>query len=164
MIKLVPILAISLLSLPAHAVQKDITVVADIDPTLEMLQPDGSALPSTVRMNYVPGMGLLQHEFETKIFTNNITKNLNIRLAHSPVLGVRSNPAATPIPLKVTYHGNELTTAATELEASDLFTGTGAVPGGSIDMKFTIDQKTRGAITAAGHYEGVVSVVVTQAS
>ncbi len=36
------------------AVQKDITVTA-IDSTLELLQADGSSLPSTMKLDWAPG-------------------------------------------------------------------------------------------------------------
>ena len=45
-------------SFNAFAVQKDITVVADVDENIEMLQADGSALPQSLRMNHLPGYGL----------------------------------------------------------------------------------------------------------
>lgn len=53
-----PVALAALFSLSAMAVQKDITITADIDPTVELLQADGTALPSSLKMTYIPGVGL----------------------------------------------------------------------------------------------------------
>lgn len=45
-------------SFSVSAVQKDITVTANIDSTLELLQADGSSLPSTMKLDFMPGKGL----------------------------------------------------------------------------------------------------------
>lgn len=42
-------------SFSVSAVQKDITVTANIDSTLELLQADGSSLPSTMKLDFMPG-------------------------------------------------------------------------------------------------------------
>ncbi|EOH3099081.1 CfaE/CblD family pilus tip adhesin [Salmonella enterica] len=44
-------------SFSVSAVQKDITVTANIDSTLELLQADGSSLPSTMKLDFMPGNG-----------------------------------------------------------------------------------------------------------
>lgn len=46
-------------SFSVSAVQKDITVTANIDSTLELLQADGSSLPSTMKLDFMPGKGLV---------------------------------------------------------------------------------------------------------
>lgn len=43
-------------SFSVSAVQKDITVTANIDSTLELLQADGSSLPSTMKLDFMPGI------------------------------------------------------------------------------------------------------------
>lgn len=40
-----------------QAVQKDITVTANVDSTLELLQADGSSIPSTMKLDFMPGKG-----------------------------------------------------------------------------------------------------------
>lgn len=94
MLKFVPIAAAALMSMSAYAVQKDITVTANIDTTLEMLSADGSALPATVQMQYLPGSGLQATEVNTKIFTNDKAKDLQIRLAAEPSMKNQTNPGA----------------------------------------------------------------------
>lgn len=151
------------LSASAYAVQKDITVVADIDPTLELLQPDGSALPQTVRLNYIPGVGLQSQSIQTKIFTNLVTKDVNMRLVNAPVLAPMTNPAAAAIPLAVQYNKVALTTTAVTLKAADIYAAGGVGAGSSMAMPLTIGPATVAASVAAGSYQGVVSIVLTQA-
>jgi hypothetical protein len=161
-LKFIPVAVAALFSLSAHAVQKDITVVADIDPTLEMTQPDGSALPSTVRMNYFPGQGLQPQSIMTKIFSNDIAKDMELRLVVAPTLAPMTNPAAAAIPLAVKYHGRALSTTPVTLAAADVFLGDAAA--GSISMPLEITQQTVGTVAAAASYQGVVSVVLTHSA
>ncbi|KVS70078.1 CS1 type fimbrial major subunit [Burkholderia cepacia] len=157
----------ALASMSVMAVQKDITVVADVDTTLEMLRPDGSALPQTVNLDYVPGVGLREVSVPTKIFTNAINKGVNIRLVNSPVLAASTGSGS--IPLTVKYNSVVLGTTNT-LFAPDRLglvqggTGAGAANqyGGSNTLPLAIGPTTRGVL-AQGRYQGVVSIVLTQA-
>ncbi|MCA8352493.1 cable pilus major pilin CblA [Burkholderia cepacia] len=162
MLKYVPIAAAALMSMSAHAVQKDITVTANVDTTLEMLSADGSALPTTMQMQYLPGSGLQAAEVNTKIFTNDKAKDLQIRLAAEPALKNQTSPGAKEIPLAVKLGTTALSTTATTLKASEIFTG--ELAQGSNVLPLSIEQKTVGAITAAGSYQGLVSVIVTQSA
>ncbi|MDQ2185777.1 CS1 type fimbrial major subunit [Alcaligenaceae bacterium A4P071] len=158
--KLAVVATASIVSFSAFAVQKDITVVADIDPTLELLQADGSALPATLRMNYVPGLGLSPQSLQTKIFSNAVTKGVKMRLVNAPVL-VSTTTTAADIPLKVSYNTQALSaTSDVTLDAADLFPAA-AAGNGSVAMPLQIAQATAG-IAAAGSYQGVVSIVLTQ--
>lgn len=58
LLKFAPLALAALVSMPALAVEKSILVYADVDPTLELLQSDGSALPPSMEMSYLPGAGL----------------------------------------------------------------------------------------------------------
>lgn len=163
----------------AFAAQKDITVVADVDPTLDLLQPDGSALPQTVRMNYVPGVGLQPVSIMTKIFTNDITKSVKIRLigdsANKTTSGVVLTPmvsTGTPVDITVKYNGklltpNDLVFAVTDLnyvantDPTDPTKTLGV--GSSQAMPLEISQ-TKRAPLGRGSYQGVVSVVLTQSA
>lgn len=166
--KLMAITLASLFSVSAFAVQKDITVIADIDPTVELLQADGSALPQSLRMRYMPGTGLLNEKLSTKIYTNDLTKDVNVQLLAEPVLASVTNPSAAAIPLSVSFNGTKLSTVATTLKATDLYpTGiangqpVGLINGGSIPMELTVGQKTPGVVATAGSYQGVVSLVMS---
>ncbi len=161
--KLLPIAAVALFSLNASAVQKDITVSASVDTTLEMLSADGSALPATMQMQYLPGSGLQATKVMTKVFTNDISKDIQVSLANEPSLANMTNNSGDAIPLAVTFNGQALTTTPVTLAAKTLFTGSD-VSQGSNPMQLSIEQKTPAAVTAAGNYQGVVSVILTQAA
>nr|CAC18738.1 adhesin major subunit pilin [Burkholderia cepacia] len=162
MLKYVPIAAAALMSMSAHAVQKDITVTANIDTTVEMLSADGSALPNTMQMQYLPGSGLQVTEVKTKIFTNDNAKDLQVRLATEPSLKNLTKPGADEIKLAVKLGGTALSTKATTLKASDIFTGDLAQ--GSNMMPLSIAQQDVAPVTAAGSYQGLVSLIVTQSA
>ncbi|RDI15518.1 cable pilus major pilin CblA [Comamonas sp. AG1104] len=162
MLKFVPIAAAALMAMSAHAVQKDITVTATVDTTLEMLSADGSPLPTTMRMQYLPGSGLQPAVVNTKIFTNDTARDVQIRLASSPSLTNQTNPSADDVALTVKLGGNELTTTASTLTAATTFPGT--VAEGSVVLPLSIAQTTVAPITASGSYQGLVSLVLTQAA
>lgn len=159
LIKLVPALALALVSFSAAAVQKDITVVASVDPAVELLQADGTPLPTSMTMAYLPGNGLQATEVNTRIFTN-AASDMSVRLAAAPSLINNTNAAAPAIPLAVTFGGTAVTTTAIVLTEANLFPG-GDITAGSIAQMLRISQATPGAITHAGTYQGVVGVVVT---
>ncbi|VWC47143.1 cable pilus major pilin CblA [Burkholderia lata] len=162
MLKIVPIAAAALFSMSAFAVQKDITVTANVDPTLEILTADGSALPSSVAMSYMPGKGLQTKEVMTKIFSNDKTKDLQVRLATDAVMTNVTSPGATSIPLSVKLGNDVITTEATTVKAATIFLGD--LSQGSSALPLSISQKTPGEVAEAGNYLGVVSLVVTQAA
>ena len=162
MLKYVPIAAAAMMSMSAYAVQKDITVTANIDSTLEVLSADGSALPKTMQMQYLPGSGLQAAEVNTKIFTNDKAKDLQIRLAAAPSLKNQTSPGAKEIPLKVKLGAAALSTTATTLKASELFPG--ELAQGSNVLPLSIAQEKSEAVTASGNYQGLVSVVLTQSA
>ncbi|AFJ48433.1 fimbrial protein [Shimwellia blattae] len=153
----------SLFSVSALAVQKDITVVADIDTTIELLQADGSALPQTLRLTYLPGVGLRSENIRTKIFTNDPDQKVQVRLLSEPQLLGVTNPAAAAIPLSVSFNGAPLSTTVTNIEPTALYP-TGVTDNGSVQMDLTIGQKTLGAVTRSGSYQGVVSLVLNTAA
>ncbi|MGF6418142.1 hypothetical protein ABH900_001621 [Stenotrophomonas sp. AN71] len=173
LLKIAGLTAALLASTSAFAAQKDITVVADVDPNIEMLQADGSALPQVVRMNYIPGAaasatpttplgGLQPVTIMTKIFTNDVKKAVLLRLVNSPVLAPTTNTAAKSVPLSVSYNLKDLTTTDTTLAAKDIFPANVAAGAASSQaMPLTIRQTTPGALDASS-YSGVVSLVVTQ--
>lgn len=160
MLKYIPIAA-ALISMSAFAVQKDITVTANIDTTLEMLSADGSPLPNTLQMQYLPGTGLQSAVVNTKIFTNDKAKDLQIRLVAEPSMKNQTNPGANQIPLKVSLGDTVLSTTSATLKAAELFTG--ELEQGSNVLPLSIAQKTVEAVTASGSYQGLVSVILTQA-
>ncbi|AYQ41935.1 giant cable pilus [Burkholderia aenigmatica] len=162
MLKFIPIAAAALTSMSAHAVQKDITITANVDTTLEMLSADGSALPTTMQMQYLPGSGLQAAQVNTKIFTNDKAKDLQIRLASTPALKNQTNPGAAEIPLAVKLGATEVTTTATTLKVAELFPG--ELAQGSNVLPLSIEQTKVEPVTASGNYQGLVSVILTQSA
>jgi len=152
-------LALGCASQSAYAVQTDIKVWADVDPTLALLQADGSALPDAVQLTYNPTSGLNPWQTQVRIFSNDEDKDVEVRLANAPVL-VSLRAGAAAVPLTVSLNQQALTVAAQDFKASDLFDG--ALPGASIAMPLRIAQTTQAPIAAAGQYEGMVSVVMAQ--
>ncbi len=155
-----------MLSTSAHAVQKIITVTADIDESIDLLQADASALPTSIALDYTPASGLKSHSIDTKIFTNNETQPVIMRLAAEPKL-TKTTDTNVQIPLSVTYNGVEVTTTpwdGTEAEvAPDLIFENSAVDGASITMPLVIGPVAgAGTSLTSGTYQGVVSLLVTQ--
>lgn len=148
-------------SLPAHAIQTDIQVWADIDTTLALLKADGSPLPDAVRLDHSPATGLMPWSEQVRVFSNDTDKDVEIRLASDAALiPIVTAPGAVPVPLLVTLNRRPLTVAAQDFKSAELFDG--AIPGASISMALGIAQAKQEKITAAGRYEGIVSVVMAQ--
>ena len=153
--------AIMGLAINAYAVQKDITVTANVDATLDMTTDTGEVLPSTMEMRYMPGVGLEPVTQMTKIYSNDAEKDVNINLAGTPQLmdTVGTNPN---IPLTVKYGELTLTQAQQTMAATTLFPN-GDTTNGSIIQPLKVSQTTQAPV-ASGNYSGVVSVVLTQAT
>ncbi|MBA3211380.1 hypothetical protein CBZ97_007045 [Salmonella enterica] len=147
-----------LFSSSALAVQKDITVNATVDSSVNITKADGTMLPAAVRMDYFPGVGLAPVNMQTKIWSNTANKAIRVSLASQPNL-TSITSSAPAIPLSVKFDNTTLTTTATDFAYARLFpTGT---TDGSIALPLTIEQATRAAIPASGEYSGMVSLVLT---
>lgn len=144
------------MALNAYAVQKDITVTATVDSSIEVTSADGSALPSTINLNYLPGVGLQAGTIQAKIWSNTKDKDISVRLLASPEL--ISATGGAPVPLKVSFGGTPLTTSSSDLLFSNIFP-TGDMTQGSLTQPLVIEQATQGPISS-GSYSGTVSLVV----
>ncbi|WP_447906248.1 CS1 type fimbrial major subunit [Stenotrophomonas sepilia] len=147
-------------SLSAHAAQTDITIVATVDNNMTLLRADGSALPDSVKMSYNPVRGLSTWSDQVRIYSNDTTKDIQVRLT-APVELVPTNTAGTPVPvpLTVSMKGRALSTTVEEFTAAELFDG--AIPNASVSMELAIAQTTLGKIAAAGDYQGMASIVLS---
>ncbi|MGL5385855.1 MAG: CS1 type fimbrial major subunit [Enterobacterales bacterium] len=156
-----PLLIVSTLAaaFAVQAVQKDITVNANVDATIDLTQADNSALPSSITMQYLPGKGLSPFNLNTKIWSNSPTAAVNIRLVKAATL-TDVNGSET-IPLSVSLGGKALTTANQALTAADLFPA--GITNGSDVLPLRFSQTTQGVIKT-GSYTGIVSLVVAQAT
>lgn len=154
-------------SLSAHAVETDITVWATVDPTLALLKADGTPLSDSVELTYragstANGAGLQAWTEQVRIFSNDITKDILVRLGADAALAPDvAAVGATSIPLTVSLNNTALTTTAQELAAATLFPGTD-VPGASVTIPLSIAQATQGAIAFGGRYKGIVTVIMAQ--
>ncbi len=160
--------ALATVSLSAYAVDTRISVYANVDTTLAFQQEDGSPLPDSITMNYLPEFkgtagrpgGLEPWKLNTRIFTNAEDKNIEVSLQNAlelaPTIG---HVGAKPVPMTVSLHGVELTTTSAELVATDLFDG--AIEGVSKPLELAISQTTAGPLTS-GSYEGMATIVMRQ--
>lgn len=148
-------------ALSAHAAEVDITVWADVDPTLAMLKADGTPLDDSVKMAHNPATGLLVPWSErVRIYSNDIDKDIEVRLTAEPALLLEGGGTAAPVPLAVSLNGEALSTTKRDYEASKLFDG--ALPGASIPMDLRISQGNTTAIATAGAYKGIVTIAMVQ--
>ncbi|QHE91830.1 Cro/Cl family transcriptional regulator [Pandoraea fibrosis] len=161
-LKIAPVAAAALISFSAFAVEKEITVTAQIDPTVELLAADGSALPSNLKLEHIPGTGLRAQTFDAKIFSNETTKDIEIRLQAEPQLTHTMDTSAVAIPLQVKVDGTPLKLTGTKLAATELFQDKDSKA--SKKLTFSIEPKTAGTIATAGLYSGPVRLIVTQAA
>lgn len=146
----------------AMAVQKDITVTANVDAALDMTQVDNSALPKSVDKQYIPGTGLVPYQLQTKIWANDTAKDVMMQLTSDAVL-VNSLGGAT-VPMSVSWGGAALSTTAVTLKAAELFPNPDtALQTGSIAKTLQIAQAKQEPL-ATGTYQGVVSIYLYQAA
>lgn len=158
------LLALAMVSVmgSAMAVQKDITVTANVDAALDMTQFDNSALPKNVDMQYIPGTGLVPYQLQTKIWANDVTKDVMMQLTSDAVLF--NSLGGTTVPMTVSWGGEALSTTAITLAATELFPdATTALKTGSVARTLQIAQKAQEPL-ATGTYQGVVSIYLYQSA
>lgn len=152
-------------SFSVSAVQKDITVTASIDSTLELLQADGSSLPSAMKLDFLPGKGLVHKSLQTRLYSNDQTKGVNVKLLNVPQLVNVLDPTKT-IDMDVTLGGKSLTTTNSLLDAKTLFPNEKSDTSALLNLD--IAQKGAGSEALqnlpAGDYNGIVSLVISQAT
>ncbi|HFV9241004.1 CS1 type fimbrial major subunit [Enterobacter mori] len=156
------LLALAMVSVmgSAMAVQKDITVTATVDAALDMTQADGTALPKNIDMQYFPGTGLAPASLQTKIWANDVTKDVKMKLASD--FALVNNLGGTSVPMTVKWGDQTLTTTDATLKATDLFPNTTtALKTGSVAKTLLISQATQGVLET-GTYQGVVSIYLYQ--
>lgn len=145
----------------AQAVQKDITVNANVDSTVDMTQADGTALPGTINMQYIPGRGLSTYSLDTKIWSNSQTANINVALVSAAQLNETVTGTAVPLTVTLGADLKPITTTNTALTYASLFPA-GTANGSSV-LPLKISQTTPGVL-ATGTYSGVISLLITQAT
>ncbi|WP_126717087.1 CFA/I pilus major pilin CfaB [Escherichia coli] len=150
----------------ASAVEKNITVTASVDPVIDLLQADGNALPSAVKLAYSPASKTFEsYRVMTQVHTNDATKKVIVKLADTPQLTDVLN-STVQMPISVSWGGQVLSTTAKEFEAAALGYSASGVNGVSTSQELVISAapKTAGTAPTAGNYSGVVSLVMTLGS
>ena len=85
----------------AMAIQKDITVNANVDSQLDMTQADNTPLPASIDMQYLPGRGLESYRLNTKIWSNSATSNVKVRLVSAANLTNEDGAETVPMTVKL---------------------------------------------------------------
>lgn len=142
-----------------NSAQRDITVTADIDVTADVTQADGSSLPQTIAMQYLPSKGLNSYSLPIKFWSNNVAKDLNVSIVGVPELV--DVTGSNPIPLTVSINRRPLSIVPIMFTAASTFPS-GILNGSSV-MPLDIAQATPAVVTPSGNYSGVISLVVTHA-
>lgn len=158
-IKPLLIVAAMTTSVSALAIQKDITVNANVDSQLDMTQADNTPLPASIDMQYLPGRGLESYRLNTKVWSNSATSNVKVRLVSAAQL-INADGDQT-VPMTGKLGEKTLTTTDAEFTGAELFPG--SVENGSSVLPLIISQTTKG-ILKTGQYSGVVSLMLTQAT
>lgn len=133
----------------AYAVQKNITVTANVDPTIDMTLSDGSALPKSVEMKYVSGTGLSPVSMMTRIGSNAMSASagaINMKLVTAPQLVNNAGATTKTIPPAVSWRGQALSdTTPADFTTAVLFpNGKEAATTGSLAKKLNISQAKKG--------------------
>ena len=156
----ITLVASGLLASTANAYETDIVVTADVDTTLGFMQADGTAIPKTLEMSYIPTTGLKDIIIRTKLYTNDTTKNFLMRLGSKPQLANTVISSAPVVPLAVTFMGTALDPSKDlTIKPSDL---TWDQDGASQAQDLKISQATQGKLKVAGRYSGTVNLIITQ--
>lgn len=165
-----PLLAGILLAVAGSsmAVQKDITVTANVDSALDMTMADNTSLPKAVEMQYNPS-GLVTYSVGmTKIWSNAVDADagdIHMSLVTPAELVNTVGTTATTVPLTVKWGSDVVSAESSQvlnLKTSEIFpNGDAAISTGSVAKELTIAQTTRGPL-GTGTYQGVVSLYLFQ--
>jgi len=148
----------------ANAAEVVIDLTANIDPTLSVLQANGSPMPQNLDLAYnAATRELTSPTIQTRLYTNDVTQSVNVRLGAASTLLHATNATAPAIPLTVQFGGQVITTANTSLSASEIWTGTGT--GESRAMPLTITGRAAGQNPPiAGRYVGRMEMLLVAAA
>lgn len=153
-------LALAGLSFGAAAATKSIEVTAEVDNTIDMVKADGSPLPSSLVMQYTPGVGLNPIIVPVKFLTNDLVKSVQISLT-TPAKLTNVGNSAKVAPLRVKYDEKVVSTSPITLSATELFPAGQTLTTGSIVQNLEIAQATLQPLDS-GSYEGTISILISQ--
>ncbi len=156
-------LATLFVTMGASAIEKNIVVTASVDPSIDLLQADGTALPGAVELTYSPATKAFEpYSINTAVHTNESTKGVVVKLSTEPKL-TNILDSSKSIPMEVTWGDKKLSTANTTIAANELDFGAAGVSGVSSNKLLTIQAKNTDA-PSAGNYQGMVSIILTQST
>jgi len=138
------------------SVEKDIAVSTSIGQSIDMLNADGTTMPTSAALQW-NGTSFSTFSNPVIIRTSNRAVSAVVTLLSTAQL---TDGSSTPIALAVKLAGNALTTAATTFSAATLF-GTATGAGDSQTLPFTISVPTPGTPTT-GTYTGQVQMSLAQ--
>ncbi|VVE78591.1 CS1 type fimbrial major subunit [Pandoraea sputorum] len=144
----------------ANAAEVVIDLSANVDPTLSVLQANGSPMPQNLDLAYNAATGeMIAPTVHTRFYTNDVTQDVDVRLGSLATLAHATEATLPAIALTVRLDGQTITTANTALTAAQLWTG--AVPGESKTLPLTISGRAQGANPpAAGRYVGRLEMFI----
>ncbi len=157
---LAALLAVALPIASANAAEVVIDLNANIDPTLSVHQADDRPMPQSLDMEYnAITRELNAPVIHTRLRTNDVTQNVDVRLGSTPQLVHRLRADAPPIPVSVQYDGRPITTATTTLPAALVWTG--PRDGESRTMPLAVSARPTGTtLPVAGRYVGRLEVLL----
>lgn len=152
-------------SMGASAVEKTITVTASVDPTLDLLQSNGDALPTSVALEYSPAeKKFKRYTLNTAVHTNADDKGVVVKLGAEAKL-TNIMDSSDNIPMDVSWAGQTLSTTDTTVAADKLNFGSTGVEGVSASQELVIHAKPdANKVPTAGNYQGVVTIILTQST
>lgn len=155
------VFCILLSSASVMAFESQITVNADIDPDYGMLTAEGTPLPESIDMNYLPSEGLKPWQHNVTFYTNIDKTNMVLSLKDDAVI---TDPVSmNSINLNVSVNGQTITKSGTSFDWGTVFPK-GIGRGATLPM--TISQDTSKSpvsnIKSAGKYSGTVTLVITK--
>jgi len=155
------VFCILLSSASAMAFESQITVNAEIDPDYGMLTAQGTPLPQSIDMTYIPSVGLKTWEQDVTFYTNIDNTNMVLSLKDDAVI---TDPSSlNSINLNVSVNGQTITKSGTTFNWAKVFPK-GIGRGATLPM--TISQDTSKSpvsnIKSAGKYSGTVTLVITK--
>lgn len=153
------LLASSLLAMNAQAEETSIIINADVGSTLALRAPDGSEI-GPQKMNYTPGKGLQDLNIDTKIFSNDISKNVKMSLSSDAKL--TNAVDSSTVPLTVSFDGAVVnSTTPTVITTANIIWDSN---GGSQTKILKIAPTTRGVLSTSGTYTGTIGIILAQAA
>lgn len=132
-----------------------INVSADVNPSVAILSANNTAL-TDLQLSFVPGVGLQTASEMVRLASNDNQHGVDVSLANN--MQLTNSADASTVPMTVTLAGKPLTTSVTAY-GKELFAN-GETSPMQLSVKATGDTKA----LAAGHYTGVINLVLAQST